>query len=1298
MSDACATCPFKTRTRVGFDGPIDAKLAIIGEAPAMTEVRQGKPFVGQAGQLLDQFLGFYNIPRESIRIGNVLLCGPIDSDKEKLMHDPGPHGVGTMFEHALACCAERREAEGDLQSKVVLALGVSATWGLMGHRIPLGGKRPQRGALFRDWKGHAIFPTWHPAMLLRAGGQGGDARPGKTSDAEAQAVANDLAKAWRFANGEQEEFKFYRCDPADTVEFCTNARKAKKLIAVDIESDSLDALTTNLTIIGIAIKDADGVLVLSLWWPTATLAQREAIRALLADEAVPKVLHNFTFDQTVLERHDLPIRGPIRDTLLEHHVIAPECDHDLSSVVCNFLITNPWKAEYYAREAVRKRRGIKDIEDELQYNAGDAATTLGVAPYLDEECREMDVRHVADFDVRLSEVARHMRIRGVPLDAEVRDEIGQALKQRAKEAVDKIHSMAIEAINDETHPVYIERFLKSVQKTKRLSLASPYQMTALMDLLEVPAPPGSITPKTKLRSTKNEIIATIGHPLTRALIDYRASEKLVSTFVEGIGLRLGEDGRIHPDWKIWGAVTGRWTCAPNMMNWKKDYKDTVRNLRRMIVAPPGRIFVGADFAQVEFRIIALLAGQEDLLEALCDSTRDIHSENAARLYSDVWPILTRNMAQAKQNMEELERLMASATSPLQRRQFETRFAEEQKQYKESGTAMKRLRELTKRATYASLYGSTAENLFIKLRSDEKLRDMGMEIEPEQCVRFVQMFPQMWPQIEAWRKKAAIDAVTSQEIVSPLLGRKRPFPLGRLDPTQAVNHPVQGCLPVHTRVLVQRGGYRTLKSLLQDKKPTDEVWTGTQWAPFDILDRGKWQRAELELQGGTILPCDTRHEVLCIEDTGYVWKTFKDLKEGDRVAVPMVFPIEFSPPAPLPPLRRSAKATIQLHPQQIDADFWYWIGYYYGDGYLSLHHNSHGKPKCETYGNLFYVFGRHEIDKLEQCCNYWEKWGLHANVDLRCRRLPSGTHYVYTVNFYSVDLVRWLRDLSVPPALAQTKRVPERVFGESLANRKAFVKGLFDSDGYASRPEWGGPNLHLCQRPLLEDVRLLLRTLGVESSVRGPYKYGEYISYRLDTIGNMFMSRVDDKTARCKPRIHMAVPVFICEWIRNHFRHLPITRHTCGESGYVLWLRLLNGGTISVYTLKWLLDKTGVELPMPLYGYRKLKHKRELNKHEPTYTLAVHNSLHRFDSEGVVSKNTAADLMDMCVLDLWEKLDRKRDWIIMQIHDALVIETDEDRGEEVAALVTQTMTSEIELDGHKCLFPADAQIGRSWDQV
>jgi DNA polymerase I-like protein with 3'-5' exonuclease and polymerase domains len=148
------------------------------------------------------------------------------------------------------------------------------------------------------------------------------------------------------------------------------------------------------------------------------------------------------------------------------------------------------------------------------------------------------------------------------------------------------------------------------------------------------------------------------------------------------------------------------------------------------------------------------------------------------------------MEKAKSRMAELEQLLRNAKTATDLAQFEILLAEAAKQYKFSEVGRKRLREVTKRATYACLYGSTAENLFLKLRSDEKLRDMGIEITLEQCQFFVQMFPKLWPRIEAWRQQAVVDATSSRETVSALLGRKRPFPLGRMDPTQATNFPIQ----------------------------------------------------------------------------------------------------------------------------------------------------------------------------------------------------------------------------------------------------------------------------------------------------------------------------------------------------------------------------------------------------------------------------------------------------------------------------------------------------------------------------
>src|SRR4051812_16627408 len=76
---ACPKCPelVATRTQVVFGaGNADADLMFVGEAPGANEDRQGRPFVGQAGKLLDQLLGEIGLQRDSVFVTNVLLCRP----------------------------------------------------------------------------------------------------------------------------------------------------------------------------------------------------------------------------------------------------------------------------------------------------------------------------------------------------------------------------------------------------------------------------------------------------------------------------------------------------------------------------------------------------------------------------------------------------------------------------------------------------------------------------------------------------------------------------------------------------------------------------------------------------------------------------------------------------------------------------------------------------------------------------------------------------------------------------------------------------------------------------------------------------------------------------------------------------------------------------------------------------------------------------------------------------------------------------------------------------------------------
>ncbi len=146
---ACGLC--ETRTNVVFgEGSLEAELMFIGEAPGRDEDRQGRPFVGRAGQLLTQMILAMGLQREEVYIGNVLKCRPPDN------RDPAPDEVERCLPYLL------RQIEL-IQPKVICALGRHALRSLTGYK---GGITKVRGRPmeFLTW---TVMPTYHPAYLLR---------------------------------------------------------------------------------------------------------------------------------------------------------------------------------------------------------------------------------------------------------------------------------------------------------------------------------------------------------------------------------------------------------------------------------------------------------------------------------------------------------------------------------------------------------------------------------------------------------------------------------------------------------------------------------------------------------------------------------------------------------------------------------------------------------------------------------------------------------------------------------------------------------------------------------------------------------------------------------------------------------------------------------------------------------------------------------------------------------------------------------------------------------------------------
>jgi uracil-DNA glycosylase len=151
----CTRCGLHTsRTQTVFGvGRRDAQLFVIGEAPGADEDRQGEPFVGRAGQLLNQMLRAIGLTRSDVYIANILKCRPPAN------RDPQP-------DEATSCTPYLSQQIALVQPRVLLAVGrIAAQW-LLQTDTPIGRLRG-RAVSYGEGKTPLVV-TYHPAYLLRS--------------------------------------------------------------------------------------------------------------------------------------------------------------------------------------------------------------------------------------------------------------------------------------------------------------------------------------------------------------------------------------------------------------------------------------------------------------------------------------------------------------------------------------------------------------------------------------------------------------------------------------------------------------------------------------------------------------------------------------------------------------------------------------------------------------------------------------------------------------------------------------------------------------------------------------------------------------------------------------------------------------------------------------------------------------------------------------------------------------------------------------------------------------------------
>ena len=228
-----------------------------------------------------------------------------------------------------------------------------------------------------------------------------------------------------------------------------------------------------------------------------------------------------------------------------------------------------------------------------------------------------------NIELPLCKVLASMEKEGFDADREWLVSFGKTMKEYIKGLETEIYEIAGEKFN----------------------INSPQQLgVILFEKLGLPA--GKKTAKGY--STSAEVLEKLkdSHPIIQKILEYRTYSKLNSTYVEGMLPLIAPDGRIHAHFQQAVTATGRLSCTePNLQNIPVR-TELGRQLRKAFIAgDEDHVLVGADYSQIELRVMAHMAGDSELIEAFSGG-HDIHKETAAKVFNvpleEVTPQLRSN--------------------------------------------------------------------------------------------------------------------------------------------------------------------------------------------------------------------------------------------------------------------------------------------------------------------------------------------------------------------------------------------------------------------------------------------------------------------------------------------------------------------------------------------------------------------------------------------------------------------------------------------------------------------------------
>jgi DNA polymerase-1 len=392
-----------------------------------------------------------------------------------------------------------------------------------------------------------------------------------------------------------------------------------ELVALDTETDSLDAMRARLVGISVAVEPGEAAYVplahegpgAPAQLPTAWVLER--LKPWLEDASRAKVGQNIKYDLHVLANHGITVRGYRHDTLLQSYVLEAHRPHSLESLAERHLNRKGLSYEDVCGKGVHQIPFAQvDVARATEYSGEDSEMTLHVHETLWPQLQaEPGLRRVYEtIEMPCSELLMRIERHGVLIDTAV-------LARQSRELGERILALEQEAFALAGQP---------------FNLGSPKQIgEVLFGKLGLP-----VRKKTAsgAPSTDEEVLQELSadYPLPAKLLEHRSLSKLKGTYTDKLPQQVNPaTGRVHTTYAQAVAVTGRLSSNdPNLQNIPVRTAEG-RRIREAFVAPPGHVLASADYSQIELRIMAHMSGDPGMLRAFAEG-QDIHRATAAEVF------------------------------------------------------------------------------------------------------------------------------------------------------------------------------------------------------------------------------------------------------------------------------------------------------------------------------------------------------------------------------------------------------------------------------------------------------------------------------------------------------------------------------------------------------------------------------------------------------------------------------------------------------------------------------------------